>query len=289
MLCTGGIGHRGAGWRVWTTRGRFASLDNAGPVRLDTAGPVGESGQRGARMPGPGDGGRRTGGASRRGAHQGTCSPPHLSRSPRRCHQPCLLPTNTRGGGCARTLVPPLRPPPPAPVPRNQHRLRPARLAARDSSHEHATQSLARDSLTRPAPATRPGTSDHYVTPSCSNATHSSTSPHRVIHRETSPSWRRASGLSSGTGSTRTHERGADDVGSGGQGSAAAGRGRDGPSSSRTRATPRTDPGVRNYRTGLLPWVLTAKRTIGSGCMRWGRGSHRSTMLVIFAQFRTRS
>ena len=26
------------------------------------------------------------------------------------------------------------------------------------------------------------------------------------------------------------------------------------------RGAPRTDPGVRNYRTGLLPWVLTARR-----------------------------
>ena len=227
---------------------------------LATAGPVGESGQRGARIHGPGDGGRRTGGASRRGAHQGTCSPPHLSRSPRRCHQPCLLPTNTRGGGCARTLVPPLRPPPPAPVPRNQHRLRPARLAARDSSHEHATQSLARDSLTRPAPATRPGTSDHYVTPSCSNATHSSTSPHRVIHRETSPSWRRASGLSSGTGSTRTHERGADDVGSGGQGPAAADAA-GGPGLARSRPL---GPSLTRHSVGDRAMVIRA---------RWG-GEH---------------
>ena len=38
------------------------------------------------------------------------------------------------------------------------------------------------------------------------------------------------------------------------------GRGRDGSSSSRTRAAPRTDPGVRHYRTRLLPWVRASKR-----------------------------
>ena len=26
---------------------------------------------------------------------------------------------------------------------------------------------------------------------------------------------------------------------------------------------PRTDPSVRNYRTGLLPWVMTRRRWIG--------------------------
>jgi hypothetical protein len=29
------------------------------------------------------------------------------------------------------------------------------------------------------------------------------------------------------------------------------------------RAAPRTDPDVRNYRIGLLPQVLAAKRTFG--------------------------
>jgi hypothetical protein len=38
------------------------------------------------------------------------------------------------------------------------------------------------------------------------------------------------------------------------------GRGRDGPSSVKTRAAPRTDPSVQDYRTGLLPWGLTLKR-----------------------------
>jgi hypothetical protein len=33
------------------------------------------------------------------------------------------------------------------------------------------------------------------------------------------------------------------------------------------RAAPRTDPRMRNYRTGLLPQVLAAKRTSGNGCV----------------------
>ncbi len=40
-------------------------------------------------------------------------------------------------------------------------------------------------------------------------------------------------------------------------------------------AGPRTDPGVRHYRTGLLPWVLASKRTFGYGCITRARGSHR--------------
>ncbi len=32
------------------------------------------------------------------------------------------------------------------------------------------------------------------------------------------------------------------------------------------RAAPRSDPSVRNYRTGLLPRVLTRKRSVGQGC-----------------------
>ena len=44
------------------------------------------------------------------------------------------------------------------------------------------------------------------------------------------------------------------------------GRGRDGPSPRRVRAAPRTDPSVQNYRTGLLPRVVTSKRRSGQGC-----------------------
>jgi hypothetical protein len=38
---------------------------------------------------------------------------------------------------------------------------------------------------------------------------------------------------------------------------------------------PRTDPSVRDYRTGLLPQVLAAKRTSGKGCITRAGGSHR--------------
>jgi len=31
------------------------------------------------------------------------------------------------------------------------------------------------------------------------------------------------------------------------------------------RPAPRTDPSERNYRTGLLPWVMAAKRSEGQG------------------------
>ena len=42
-------------------------------------------------------------------------------------------------------------------------------------------------------------------------------------------------------------------------------RGRDGSRLS-VWAAPRTDPSGRNYRTRLLPWVLTSKRSVGQGC-----------------------
>lgn len=35
---------------------------------------------------------------------------------------------------------------------------------------------------------------------------------------------------------------------------------------------PSTDPGVRNYRTGFLPCVMTANVTDGQGCTMWARG-----------------
>jgi len=47
-------------------------------------------------------------------------------------------------------------------------------------------------------------------------------------------------------------------------------RGRDGPSPSRTRTAPRTDPGVRNYRTGLLPRVPDAEAFGGKGMLGVG-------------------
>jgi hypothetical protein len=49
-------------------------------------------------------------------------------------------------------------------------------------------------------------------------------------------------------------------------------------------AAPRADPGVRNYRTGLLPQVLAAKRTSGKGCLTRTGGSHLLTKGVIRAQ-----
>ncbi len=88
-----------------------ASSRNCGGVRGCPAhGLDGGLGARGARRHGPGDGGRRTSGPSRRGAHQGTCSAPHLARmimalSPTLCRV-----SEGPRGACARTLVPPLRP-----------------------------------------------------------------------------------------------------------------------------------------------------------------------------------
>jgi hypothetical protein len=49
-------------------------------------------------------------------------------------------------------------------------------------------------------------------------------------------------------------------------------------------AAPRTDPGVRYYRTGLLPWVLASKRALGQGCRTRTVGSHRVSRRCIRAQ-----
>jgi hypothetical protein len=43
---------------------------------------------------------------------------------------------------------------------------------------------------------------------------------------------------------------------------------------------PRTDPGERNYRTGLLPWVMTSNRQSGQGCRSFGLGNQRSTIRI---------
>jgi hypothetical protein len=48
--------------------------------------------------------------------------------------------------------------------------------------------------------------------------------------------------------------------------------------------TARTDPSVRDYRTGLLPQVLVAKRTSGKGCITRADGSHRFARRFIRAQ-----
>jgi len=40
-------------------------------------------------------------------------------------------------------------------------------------------------------------------------------------------------------------------------------------------AAPSTDPGVRNYRTGPLPCVMTANMTDDEGCTMWACGIHR--------------
>jgi hypothetical protein len=47
-------------------------------------------------------------------------------------------------------------------------------------------------------------------------------------------------------------------------------------------AAPRTDPGERNYRTGLLPWVMTSNRQSGQGCRSFGLCSQRSASRIIF-------
>ena len=52
------------------------------------------------------------------------------------------------------------------------------------------------------------------------------------------------------------------------------------------RAAPRTDPSVRDYRTGLLPRVRASKRTLGQGCVMRTGGSHRVARRFIRSQFR---
>jgi len=47
---------------------------------------------------------------------------------------------------------------------------------------------------------------------------------------------------------------------------------------------PRTDPGVRDYRTGFLPWVHAAKRACGHGCTMRVWGIHRVAVRFILAQ-----
>ena len=47
---------------------------------------------------------------------------------------------------------------------------------------------------------------------------------------------------------------------------------------------PRTDPSVRNYRTGLLPRVRTSTRNSGKGCITRAGGSHRVAMRSIRVQ-----
>ena len=51
------------------------------------------------------------------------------------------------------------------------------------------------------------------------------------------------------------------------------------------RLAPRADPSVQNYRTGLLPWVMASKRTLGHGCWILGFGTHRSANRFIRPQF----
>src|SRR5262249_34508914 len=44
---------------------------------------------------------------------------------------------------------------------------------------------------------------------------------------------------------------------------------------------PRTDPGEQNYRTGLLPWVMTWKRTSGRGWRSRAGGNQMSVSLFM--------
>jgi hypothetical protein len=82
-------------------------------------------GMSGARMPGPGSGGRRTAGPSRRGAHQGTCSPPHPSRSPS-AFSPTLSRGSERPRGRLRAYPgPPAASPAAGPCSPGGHRRRP--------------------------------------------------------------------------------------------------------------------------------------------------------------------
>jgi hypothetical protein len=52
------------------------------------------------------------------------------------------------------------------------------------------------------------------------------------------------------------------------------------------RAAPRSDPSVRDYRTGLLPRVRASKRTLGQGCVMRTGGSHRLARRFIRSQVR---
>ena len=46
-------------------------------------------------------------------------------------------------------------------------------------------------------------------------------------------------------------------------------------------AAPRTDPGERNYRTGLLPRIMTSNRQSGQGCRSFGLGNQRAAIRII--------
>jgi hypothetical protein len=46
-------------------------------------------------------------------------------------------------------------------------------------------------------------------------------------------------------------------------------------------AAPRTDPGERHYRTGLLPRVMTSNRQSGQGCRSFGLGTQRAASRII--------
>jgi len=79
----------------------------------------------GPRMPGPRSGclGRGAGAGGLlvprdAGPTRARARRPIRRDPPRLFHRPCHARTQGRGGACARTLVPPLRPPPPAPAPR---------------------------------------------------------------------------------------------------------------------------------------------------------------------------
>src|SRR5512142_2319882 len=52
----------------------------------------------------------------------------------------------------------------------------------------------------------------------------------------------------------------------------------------KTRAAPRADPSGRNYRTGLLPWVLASKRSVGQGWRTRAGGSQRLASRFVRAQ-----
>jgi hypothetical protein len=46
-------------------------------------------------------------------------------------------------------------------------------------------------------------------------------------------------------------------------------------------AAPRTDPGERNYRTGLPPRVMTSNRQSGQGCRSFGLGNQCAAIRII--------
>ncbi len=60
------------------------------------------------------------GGSLRRGPSQGTCSPPHLSRTPRHCHRPARVMPAVDGASAREPWAPPLLPSLVGPQPRTQ-------------------------------------------------------------------------------------------------------------------------------------------------------------------------